>query len=75
MNSVYKNEMVSAVCPQNQRTFAEVVESCCDLHRLNSYNVLDFHPTRITEKKCNCEIREFTTPIALIFFNYCAQCI
>lgn len=58
--------MVSVICSQNQHTFAEVVESCCDLHRLNSYYGLKFHPFRKKEK-CNYKIREFKTPISLIF--------
>lgn len=60
--------MVSAICSLNQHTFTKVVQSCCDLHRLNSYCAVEFRPSRKTEK-CNCKIREFKTPIFLIFLK------
>lgn len=49
MNTMYKKEMVSAISSQTQCTFTKAVESCCDLHRLNSYYVAEFHPSRKTE--------------------------
>lgn len=59
--------MVSDKSSPNQHSSAKGVESCCDLHRLNSYYALEFHPSRKTEEKCNCKIREFKTPTSLIF--------
>lgn len=48
MNTTYKKEMASAIYSQSQGIFAKV-ESHCDLYRLNSYYVLEFHPSRKRE--------------------------
>lgn len=72
--NTYKKEMVSAICSQNQHTFTKVVESCCDLHRLNSYYVLEFHPSRKKQRSAIVKSEKNTNTLDFLK-NYCAQCI